>query len=246
MALGTVSILTLPGDNGTWSVTVFTASGDRPLKNLRHEDKWMNAIRACPLQAHWLEGEPLTPVLPMAGVVDRYRRFVVDGRPVATGLVAVADAWACTNPSAGRGVTVGILHAVQLRDALRESEDNHRELVENFDRRTEQHMAPWYDAQVAVDRARFAQMDALRQNLELPPPAGELAMRILAFLSAMMGSPDLFRAGLEYIGTITRVQEILQRPEVVESVRSASEALRAMPPLPMPGPTRQQLIELVS
>ena len=30
--IGTISILTLPGDNGTWSVTIFTATGDQPLK----------------------------------------------------------------------------------------------------------------------------------------------------------------------------------------------------------------------
>ena len=97
-ALGTMSILTLPGDNGTWSVTIFVASGDQPLKQLRHEDVWTAVIRACPLHAHWLDGTPITGVLAMSGVVDRYRRFVVDGSPIATGFVAVADAWACTNP----------------------------------------------------------------------------------------------------------------------------------------------------
>jgi flavin-dependent dehydrogenase len=43
----------------------------------------------------------------MAGILDRYRRFVVDGAPVVTGYAAVGDAWACTNPSAGRGISVG-------------------------------------------------------------------------------------------------------------------------------------------
>ena len=117
--IGTIAILTLPGDNGTWSVTVVTAAGDLPLKALRQPDAWSRLVRACPLQAHWLDGEPITDILAMSGVVDRYRRFVVEGTPVATGLVAVADAWACTNPSAGRGLTVGLLHAVRLRDALR-------------------------------------------------------------------------------------------------------------------------------
>ena len=53
--LGSISLLTLPGDRDTWSVTIFVATGDQPLKNLRHEEQWMKAIRACPLQAHWLE-----------------------------------------------------------------------------------------------------------------------------------------------------------------------------------------------
>jgi len=122
--IGTISVLTLPGDNDTWSVTIYTSAGDGPLKPLRHADNWTAAVSACPLHAQWLEGEPITGVLPMSGVVDRYRRFVVDGTPVATGFVAVADAWACTNPSAGRGLTVGLLHARRLRDVVRDAVDD--------------------------------------------------------------------------------------------------------------------------
>ena len=66
-------MLTLDGDNDTWSVTVFTVTGDAPLKALRHDDCFDRVVRACPLQAHWLDGEPITSVLPMAGVLDRDR-----------------------------------------------------------------------------------------------------------------------------------------------------------------------------
>src|SRR5205814_3870492 len=38
LPIGSFSILTLPSDANTWSVTVFVASGDQPLKVLRHED----------------------------------------------------------------------------------------------------------------------------------------------------------------------------------------------------------------
>jgi 2-polyprenyl-6-methoxyphenol hydroxylase-like FAD-dependent oxidoreductase len=58
------SVLTLPGDNNTWSVTLFTATGDQPLKALRHEETWTRTLRASPLHAHWIDGEPITPVLP--------------------------------------------------------------------------------------------------------------------------------------------------------------------------------------
>ncbi len=81
------SVLTLPGDAGTWSVTLFISSGDQALKKLRDLKHWMALVAACPLYAHWLDGEPITDVLPMGGTVDRYRRFVVDGVPVATGIV---------------------------------------------------------------------------------------------------------------------------------------------------------------
>jgi 2-polyprenyl-6-methoxyphenol hydroxylase-like FAD-dependent oxidoreductase len=135
--IGSISLLTLPGDNGTWSVTVFTTTGDQPLKNLRHDEQWTNVVRACPLHAHWLDGQPITSVLAMSGIVDRYRRLVVDGSPVATGFVAVADAWACTNPSAGRGLTVGFLHALRLRDTLRQESADPYAFAEAFHARTE-------------------------------------------------------------------------------------------------------------
>jgi 2-polyprenyl-6-methoxyphenol hydroxylase-like FAD-dependent oxidoreductase len=243
--LGSISLLTLPGDNDTWSVTIFVVTGDQPLKNLRHEERWMNAVRACRLHAHWLDGQPITPVLPMSGIADRYRRFVTDGMPVATGFVAVADAWACTNPSAGRGLTVGFLHALRLRDAVRAYGDDPRALVDDFDRRTEAEIAPWYHAQIAVDRARFGEMVALREGREPTPPADELARRIGGLMASIAANPDLLRDALEYIGTITPVQEILERPEVVQRIAAAREAMRGAPRPPIPGPTRTQLLQIV-
>jgi hypothetical protein len=181
----------------------------------------------------------------MSGDLDRYRRFVVDGSPVATGFVAIADAWACTNPSAGRGLTVGFLHARQLRDVVREAGDNPRALAEEFDRRTEAEVTPWYDAQIALDRTRVAEMDALRAGRHPPPPVDELARAILSLLSTIMADPDLFRVAMEYIGTVTPVQKLLRRPDVVERIRAVRQALQDRPPMPMPGPNRDQLLELV-
>jgi len=245
MPLGSISLLTLPSDNDTWSVTVFVATGDQPLKNLRHDEQWTRVLRACPLHAHWLDGRPITPVLPMSGIADRYRRFLVDGAPVVTGFVAVADAWACTNPSAGRGLTVGFLQALRLRDSLRVAGDNPRALVEEFDRRTETEITPWYRAQIAVDRARFAEMGAHREGREPAAPENELARRIGSLMSLLGADPDLFRSALEYIGTITPVQDILERPEVGERMTAAREKMKGVPRPQVPGPTREQLLQLV-
>lgn len=244
--LGTISILTLPGDNGTWSVTIFAASGDAPLKGLRHEDRWTNTVRACPLHAHWLNGEPITGILAMGGIVDRYRSFVFSGAPVVTGFVAMADAWACTNPSAGRGLTVGFKHAVCLRDVLRDTRGEPAALAQEFHRRTEAEIAPWYYAQIASDRARFAEMEALREGREPPAALDELWKDIRSLLSTMATDPDLFRLGLEYIGTITPVQDILRRPGVREQINAARETMKGKPPMQLPGPDRKRLLELVA
>ena len=201
-------------------------------------------LRACPLHRHWLDGTPITGVLAMSGVVDRYRRFVVDGSPIATGFVAVADAWACTNPSAGRGLTVGFLHARELRDVLREAADP-GEIVEEFDRRTDAEIAPWYRAQIAMDRARFRDMEALRAGQAPPNPSDELARQIRSLFAVIPADADLFRAALEYTGTITPVQTILGRPDVVERLNLAKLALKDAPPPVVPGPNRKQLLDIV-
>jgi 2-polyprenyl-6-methoxyphenol hydroxylase-like FAD-dependent oxidoreductase len=245
-ACGTISILTLPGDNDTWSVTVFTASDDTALKGLRQPEMWTNTVRGFPLHAHWLEGTPISDIFIMSGIVDRYRRFLVDGAPVATGLIALADAWACTNPSAGRGLTVGFIHALRFRDTLRHNSGDPVALAEQFDAATEAEVTPWYRAQVAMDRFRFAQMRALRDGREPPPPADELTRQCATLLTTMTADPDLFRAGLEYIGTLTAVQLILSRPEIAERIAVARDAMQGSAPPAVPGPTREQLVQLVN
>jgi 2-polyprenyl-6-methoxyphenol hydroxylase-like FAD-dependent oxidoreductase len=244
--IGTISLLTLPGDNETWSVTVFGAAGDRLLKALRHQDKWSAVVRACPLHAHWLDGEAITDVLPMAGIVDRYRRFIVDGQPVATGFAPLADAWACTNPSAGRGLAVGFLHAREMRNALREAGDDPDALVRRIDERTESAVSPWYHAQIAADRMRFEQMNALGEGRAPQRPSDSLQQSMASLLGAMPADPDLYRAFLEYATTITPVQEILKRPEVGERIVVARERMKDAPPMTPPGPNRQQLADLLT
>ncbi len=140
--LGSISILTLPGDNGTWMLAVFTASGDMEMKQLRFEEKWRRAVSAFPLYEHWLDGEPLGDFQAMSGIMDRYRRFVVDGAPTATGVLPVADAWASTNPSFGRGLSLGLWHAARLRDVLRSANGDPGATAIEWDAITEAELTP--------------------------------------------------------------------------------------------------------
>jgi hypothetical protein len=97
----------------------------------------------------------------MAGLEDRYRRLVVDGVPVATGVVAVGDARACTNPSLGRGASIGLLHACTLRDVLRDvGPGDPEKLVRRFDEVTAAVVEPQYRTTLWFDRNRLAEIDA--------------------------------------------------------------------------------------
>jgi 2-polyprenyl-6-methoxyphenol hydroxylase-like FAD-dependent oxidoreductase len=235
-ALGSISLLTLAGDNGTWSVTVFGASDDTALHGLRDPERFTDVVRACPLHAHWLDGEPITDMVAMAGIVDRYRRFIVDGRPVATGVLAVGDAWACTNPSAGRGISVGLVHAQRLRDTVREGLDDPVALVRRFDEMTEADVTPFYRNQISADRTRFAEMSARRDGVE---PASDPMMNAVG--AAMIRDPDVFRGVMEIVTCLALPQAVFARPGFMDRVT----AFAGETPMAIPGPDRAQLLGLI-
>lgn len=235
--LGTISLVTIPGDNDTWSVTVFSATGDAPLKALRDTGCFTRVVKACPLQAHWLDGQPITDVLAMAGVMDRYCRFVIDGRPVVTGYAAVGDAWACTNPSAGRGLSVGIVHAQLLRRVARDHLGDPASFARAWDEGTEQHVAPFYWNQISANRVRLAEMTALREGHAWTPE--DSTMSCLA--AAAPYDADVFRALIETVTCLALPQEVTNRP----GIRAKIEQSGGQAP-PAPGPDRQQLLSLLA
>ena len=242
-AIGSFSILTLPADNDTWSVTLFGSSGDRPLTQLRDADRWTAVVAACPLYAHWLEGEALTGVLPMAGVLDRYRRLAADGRPRVTGLAIVADAWACTNPSLGRGIALGLAHAARLRDVARTELDDPHRFAQAWDQVTEAELTPWYRATVTVDRARLAEIEAIRTGSEPPRPTAPPAVLGAALGRATAHDPDIFRAFMEIVGCLTLPGVVLTRPGFADRVLEVAARHEAAPP---PGPSREELLRLIA
>ena len=242
MEFGTISMITLPADNDIWAITVWCASGDQPLKALRDLEIFKKVVALSPLQAPWLEGQAITPVLAMSGNVDRYRRFLVNDKPVVTGIVAVADAWACTNPSAGRGISLGLTHAVQLRDTLRGTGGEPIPLARAFDEITEAELTPWYTSQIRNDRTRYRAMDALRQGHTPPPPADDDYSRCeRLFWEAMPFDPDLFRAAMEIIGALTLPRDIFARPGIMDRAEAVVSQLPADAPA-MPGPNRADLL----
>jgi 2-polyprenyl-6-methoxyphenol hydroxylase-like FAD-dependent oxidoreductase len=168
--LGSFSVFTLACDNHTWLVTLVATTADPALKSLRHPDCFTRVVAACPRHAHWLDGRPITGVLAIAGICDRHRRFVVDGQPVITGFAAVGDAWAFTNPTGGRGLSIGLMHAQQLRQAVREHLTDPACFARAFDERTAALVAPYYWNKVADDRARAAEMTAHRNRQAHPTP----------------------------------------------------------------------------
>lgn len=240
--LGSFSILTLPSDNGTWAVTLVTSSGDRVLKRMRDPDLWTAVVKACPLHAHWLEGEPIGELEAMGGVLDRYRRPVADGRPLLTGIALLGDASSCTNPSLGRGISLGLLHARALREVVGSHLDDPLEFAEAWDAATEARMTPWYRETVEEDRDRLREIDALREGLEPAPPSDRPAVLRNALTTAAIFDPDLFRAYLDSRAVLKPLGQTFAEDGMADrTLELAGENER----LTLPGPSREELLALL-
>jgi 2-polyprenyl-6-methoxyphenol hydroxylase-like FAD-dependent oxidoreductase len=240
--MGTFSILTLPSDNGTWAVTIVASSGDQVLKRMRDPDRFTAVVQACPLHAHWLEGEPISDLKAMGGVLDRYRRPLVDEQPLLTGIALLGDAWACTNPSLGRGISLGLLHTQCLREVISSHLDDPLEFARAWDAATEAKLTPWYKETVEEDRDRLHEIDALRNGLQPAPPSERSAILRDALNAAAVHDPELFRAYLASRAVLTPLSETFAQDGVAER---ALELAGANERLVIPGPSREELLTLL-
>lgn len=242
--LGTISSLTLPADNGTWSVTLVTSAKDKALRVLRDAGAWERAVRSLPLVAHWLDGEPIDDrVMAMAGIEDRHRSLMVDGAPVVTGVVAAGDAWACSNPSVGRGASIGMLQATVLRDTIAATGlEDPWEFACAFHEATAERVEPWYRDTLAADRHRLAEIDALIAGGEYRPPdrAWDLSQ---ALASAAFKDPDCLRGFVSVAMVLNREADVLSRPGMLEKVSALGAGWRDEP---IPAPSRGDLLSTVA
>jgi flavin-dependent dehydrogenase len=236
-----ISILTLPADNGTWGVGLIASAHDEVMRNSRHVDVWERVVANYPLVAHWANGEPLGDgVDVMAKIEDRHRAFVVDDEPVATGVVALGDAWACTNPSLGRGATIGLLHACALRDLLGSAAlDDRVGFARAWHDTIQETVEPLYRDTLAFDRHRLAEIDAQIAGVpyETDDPGWLLGQALGA---AAIKSPDLLRAFLDIVGLNERGIDVLAKPEIAkQAIRLSADAE------PAPGPSRTELLAII-
>ena len=244
MDWGTISSLTLPADNGTWAVAIITGSKDKQLRSLREPASWEAVVRGLPPVAHWLDGTPIEDgIRVMARLEDRYRGFVVDGTPVATGVVAVADSWACSNPARGRGASIGMLHALALRDQLRVvGPDDPAAFATAFHSATAETIEPWYRATVATDRHRRGEIEAGIRGATYDPQDPHYQLE-KALDVAGLQDPDCLRASLDIRVVLRTPEEVFARPGMRDKVLRLGSAWREAQPL---GPTREQLLALAS
>ncbi len=234
-----LSFVTAPADNGTWSVAIVASGNDRWMRHATDADVWSRIVRAYPRLAHWVDGEPISDVEVMSATPDRTTRLVVGGHPVATGVIAMGDALACTSPMFARGMTFAALQAVCLRDVLREvSPIDPAELAHRWTDRVGNVVMPLIDETLAIARHRLAEIDAqvAGRLYETDDPLWPFLQRLF---DATPHDPELLRAVMGVAGVFVRAGDIARRRDLVARLDAVGDLPAA------PGPTRRDLVELL-
>jgi 2-polyprenyl-6-methoxyphenol hydroxylase-like FAD-dependent oxidoreductase len=238
-----VTLITGPGDNDTWSVTVSTSGRDQQLRELRHNDVWERVMALYPTASHWAQGEPLTDVQVLGGIESRVRDYLHDGLPVATGVIAVGDAWATTNPQYGMGMTAGFQQAVQLRDVVRTvGVSNAVDLGRYFNEVRAEAQMPLWESTHAWDTHRLAEIDAELAGERYVTDDPDWNVRNV--LHAVRNQdPEILRAYAEVACMVSTVEDAFVKTGLIERVLTLGGG--DLPRYDEPGPSRAELLDAI-
>jgi pimeloyl-ACP methyl ester carboxylesterase len=146
-------------------------------------------------------------------------------------------------PGHGRGASIGMLHALTLRDQLRAvGLDDPAAFTSAFHAATAEIVEPWYRATLATDRYRLAQIEAgiPGDTFDSRDPDYQLERALGA---ALPHDPDCLRAFLDIRLVLRTPAEAFARPGLRDKTLQLGSGWREQPPL---GPDREQLLALAS
>jgi 2-polyprenyl-6-methoxyphenol hydroxylase-like FAD-dependent oxidoreductase len=230
-------------DNQTFSITLGALPNDSALKPLRHEAAFTAAIRATPVLAAWITdeaGEPISPVHVMAGLDSSWRLPNPDDQPV-TGFFSIGDAICTTNPAYGRGVSLGLSHAMLLADLLTEFPEPSREQATQFGRRSTELLRPWFEDAGTSDRYRAGLWEATLAGQPPPaPPAGTITPGAAAAAAAK--DATVWRRLLSVLMMLMPPAALYADPEIAARI---GKALADGPPPQPPGASRDELVAAI-
>jgi 2-polyprenyl-6-methoxyphenol hydroxylase-like FAD-dependent oxidoreductase len=255
--LGYLKVGLFPGDGDIYSLTLAASPDDDAFRSVLRTRGFEAAVSALPMTREWVDpavAEPISDVHGMANLRNLRRWLVEDGAPIATGLVAIGDAQIHTNPIVGRGCSLAWVSAFLAADALRTHPADPRALVLRYAEGVEREIVPWWRAQLVMDRDGIEVQEIQRRGedpFETTRPDGTLDPK--AFTRALMrdglghalrDDPLVMRAFMRVLNLLEPPEDLLKRPDVMQSVLRAWNDRANRPPLAL-GPTRAEMLDLL-
>ncbi|MFJ8623442.1 FAD-dependent oxidoreductase [Kitasatospora sp. NPDC093550] len=222
-----------PSDNDTFAVNLVLSTADPTRAALTDPAVFEAAARRFPATAAWLalRPQPRSPVLAMAGLDNRWTSLADEHGPVVTGLVNAGDSLVHTNPTMGQGVVLGLWAARHLAaHADRVAAD-----PAGYHAWAAGELRPWFDAQVAADRA-----NEQRLTDRAPAPDRHAAARA----ACAFDDPVVMRARAQARHLVRTPEEAYGSQEVRERVTAWLAERPDFAPRPE-GPTRDQWDALI-
>ncbi|MER7577054.1 FAD-dependent oxidoreductase [Streptomyces sp. NPDC126514] len=237
-----VSVITAPGDGDHWSVTLVTSGRDQALRRLSDPGVWDAVLALYPEAAHWAEGVPDGDVRVMGGTGTTHRRWVSDGEPLVTGLVAVGDAHMTLNPQFGMGMTAGLGQAQVLRDVVRRTGlGDPADLMLALDSELEERYWPMWNDGDTWDRHRLAEIDAEIRGESYATDDPAWVLRTALDTAATLDA-DVVRGFGRVASQLASAEEALIKPGLVQRI---VELATGRPRYAQGAPDRAVLLETV-
>jgi 2-polyprenyl-6-methoxyphenol hydroxylase-like FAD-dependent oxidoreductase len=239
--LGYLGYSTFPGDNRTFATVLAVPPGVPEWRRLHEEGAYEAAVARIPALAAWADPagvDPITDVLPMAGLRNTLRRWQPDA---PAGLLPAGDAYAHTDPVLAHGLAFALVHAVELAAALRA----HADPVDRsaaYAAATRPALQERFDLATALDAQRLRMW--LGGPVDLASADGDYALfSQLAAGAAALLDADVFRVYVRRIGLLDSTAVLdrdtgLQRR--IEELFAQVAASR-----PPAGPSREEMCAAV-
>jgi 2-polyprenyl-6-methoxyphenol hydroxylase-like FAD-dependent oxidoreductase len=240
------TLLISGADNGKVQLAVLSLAMDRRFRTLKYPEVFAAVMRTVPAYAAWLGRlEPISPVFAMGAVRNALRRLVVGGAPVVTGLHAIGDSICTTNPSPGRGLSLALLATADLLNTIEQRVTDRTVQALELDKLVGDHVAPFYEDQVAIDGARLAMLQHTVFDAAAPErPVISDRINYAQLRTAALFDPTAFRALLNVSGMICRPNDVYTDPPMVARTRRVLDQHGSGPP--MVQPTREQLLDALA
>ena len=237
--LGYFAYSTFPGDNGTFATVLAVPPGVPEWRLLRDATAYEAVVARIPPLAAWADPsgvEPITDVLPMAGLRNSLRHWSPEA-----GLLPVGDAAAHVDPVLAHGLAFALVHAVALATALREHDDP-VERATAYAAATRRELRERFDLATALDAQRLRMW--LGEPVDLTSPDGNYALfSQVAAGAAATRDPDVFRVFMRRIGLLDSTAVLDDDLALHQRIAQLFTELRAVP-RPRP-PSRDEMVAAV-
>jgi len=247
--LGFVKYLAVPGDGDTLSVTLAIRTADTALRSaLSDPDRFDRACHRLPgpdlfFNEHTAPMDPIGDVRPMAGLLNRLRRFTDDaGQPTLLGFHALGDAHTTTNPLYGRGCSLAAVQAVHLADAMAAHPGDPVERARAYEAAAKAEVEPWFENAVMMDRLGADPAGAGAFGAGGDGAGSDAAKAMGAVFAAAATDPIIGRGIAKVMNLLQTPLQLLADGELMTRIAEVMAEPDKYPPEQREGPSRRQLL----